>query len=167
MDLITTRLHITHAKLADAPFFYQLMNSSNWIRFIGDRGIRSLEDAEHYIQHQLIDSYRELGFGLFKMSTLTTSEPIGVCGFLQRDYLQHPDIGFAILPEWEGNGYTYEAGVSILEYGRSALKLNKILAITSEQNKRSIQLINRLGLKSIGKVKPNDIEEFLLFSSDD
>ena len=138
MTILTTeRLALDEAVLEDAEFIFDLLNSPNWIEFIGDRSIKSIKDAERYIQNSLINSYREHGFGLYKMVLIESNEPIGLCGLLKRATLDHPDIGFAILPEFEGMGYTYEAAKATIEYAHAALSLATILAITSEDNTRS------------------------------
>ncbi len=166
MILQTERLVIKEATLDDGAFFFRLLNSPNWIEFIGDRGINSEEDAIQYIQESLIESYVNLGFGLFKMILRENNKPIGICGFLKRDYLDHPDIGFAILPKYERMGYTLEAAHSLKDYGENQLGLNPILAITTSKNVGSQQLLNKIGLKYIKIVKPSqDGEDLMLYSS--
>jgi RimJ/RimL family protein N-acetyltransferase len=98
------------------------------------------------------------------VSLKKTNTPIGVCGFLKRDYLDAPDIGFAMLPEFEGYGYMLEASSEVLEYGKNTLGFTKILAVTTEGNKRSKKLLTRLNLEEIGTVKAYDKGvPFLLF----
>jgi RimJ/RimL family protein N-acetyltransferase len=160
------RLRIEKATTSDAPFLFKLMNSLNWIEFIGDRNIKSEQAASDYIQHNLINSYERNGYGLYKMILTTDNEPIGLCGFIKRDYLDHADIGFAILPEHEGKGYTYEALMAVMEYGKRELKLNPILAITTNDNVKSRHLLNKIGLVTQGTIKPIGREEdFMLFSN--
>ncbi|WP_394974910.1 GNAT family N-acetyltransferase [uncultured Croceitalea sp.] len=144
--LSTKRLLLEEAILNDAPFILELVNSPNWLAFIGDRGIHTLADAKKYIQESLIYSYQENGFGLYKVSLKSTSTPIGICGFLKRDYLDKPDIGFATLPKYEGKGYTYEAAKAIIQYGLNYLNLETILAITTKANIKSKKLLIKLGL---------------------
>ena len=163
----TKRLLIQEADLEDAVFIFELLNSPNWIEFIGDRGIRSLKDAEQYIHNSLIKSYCENGFGLYKMLLKKENyKPIGLCGLVKRTKLDHPDIGFAILPEYEGKGYTYEAAKSILWYVHSEIKLTTILAITSKENFKSQGLLKKLGLKYTNNLQLETGEnELMLFSS--
>jgi len=164
--LETERLIIKTATEEDSQFFLQLLNSPNWLKFIGNSGIKSEQDAINYIQSKLINSYKINGYGLYKMST-KNSTPIGICGFVKRDYLDHADIGFAILPEYEGNGYTYEACIELIKYGKTKLNLTPILAITSPENIKSCHLLNKIGLHQIGKVQPNKTStELLLFSNE-
>ena len=117
--LETARLRLEEGTLDDQVFIFTLLNSPNWIEFIGDRGIESLTDAENYIKNTLIKSYDTNGFGLYKVTLKHDSSPIGLCGFLKRDYSDHPDIGYAILPKYEGNGYTSEAAKAVLNYGKT------------------------------------------------
>lgn len=162
----TTRLTITEATLEDCGFFFELMNSKNWLQHIGDRGINNYEDAEAYIQKSLIDSYRKNGFGLYKVSHRETDQPIGINGFVKRSYLDHPDIGFATLPAFERQGYTYEAASGLLKYGREKLGFDAILGITTKENSASQRVLEKIGLKPRGKVKsPPENEELLLYST--
>ncbi|MGB5819450.1 MAG: GNAT family N-acetyltransferase [Saonia sp.] len=162
----TKRLLIEQANLADSLFFLKLMNSTNWIEFIGDRGITSEEKASEYIRKSLLDSYTRHGYGLFKISFKETALPIGICGFIKRDYLNHADIGFAILPEYEGKGYAYEAMQATMTYGRNILKLHPILGITTHKNSKSQHLLSKIGLRLIKPIKsPENEKEFLLFSN--
>ncbi|WP_108423524.1 GNAT family N-acetyltransferase [Flagellimonas amoyensis] len=164
--LSTERLVISEAELSDATFILELLNSPTWIQFIGDKGIYTMEEAENYIQKSLMDSYQTHGFGLHKLCLKESMVPIGLCGFLKRDYLDHPDIGFALLPDHEGKGLMLEAGKALLEHSRSQLDFDEVLAIVLPSNDRSRQLLMKLGLQEIGKVTPKGSHaELLLFSN--
>lgn len=164
--LETERLIIERATLEDARFFFQLMNSPNWLEFIGDRGIRSEKEAREYIQRSLMDAYHLHGYGLYKIILKDSKLPIGICGFVKRDYLESADLGFAILPDYSGNGYVLEAAKAVMAYGVTILNLNPILAVTTEMNLKSRRLLTKLGFRETGKVKPPGSEvEFLLFST--
>lgn len=165
MHLIkTTRLIIREAELQDANFIMELLNTPSWIEYIGDRGINTILDAEDYITNKLVGSYKKNGFGLFIMELAGKKQQIGLCGLIQRDYLDAPDIGFAILPSYEGLGYTNEAATSVIHYAQYHLKLNVIYGITTENNIKSQQLLTRLGLgydRNITSDKENEI--FMLY----
>ncbi|MEM7484879.1 MAG: GNAT family N-acetyltransferase [Bacteroidota bacterium] len=162
----TKRLILCEANLKDSKFFNRLLNSPNWIEFIGDKGVRTEEEARQYIQSNLIDSYQKNGFGLLKMCLQDSRKPIGICGFVKRDYLDSPDIGFAILPEYEGKGYTTEACEAIISYGKTQLNLQTILGITTFENSKSRNLLTKIGLFEIGKIQPEkNKKELLLFST--
>jgi [ribosomal protein S5]-alanine N-acetyltransferase len=162
----TERLLICEANRKDSPFFFELLNSPNWIEFIGDRGIETENDVLNYIENSLIKSYKENGFGLYKMMLKENSMPIGICGFVQRDYLNCPDIGFAILPEYERMGFTFEAAKAVIDYGLNTLKQKEICGITTENNVGSKRILTKIGLHEIGKIMPNESgDELMLFSN--
>jgi RimJ/RimL family protein N-acetyltransferase len=164
--LKTKRLLIEEGCLGDSSFIFKLLNCPSWVEFIGDRGVKTIEDAENYIQKSLLASYAKNGFGLYKVSLKVTKEPIGLCGFLQRDYLESVDIGFAILPAYEGKGYAFEAAKALMDYGMSTLKFKAILAITSKNNTRSQKLLNKIGLLKKETIKPSGEEtEMLLYTN--
>ena len=163
--LSTHRLIIEKVTLSDGPFVLELMNTPTWIQYIGDRSIRNLEDANTYIQNNYLKTYEQYGYGLYKMVLKTSLTPIGMCGFVKRDYLDAPDIGFAVLPAYEGKGYTSEAALKIMDYGLHTLNLELILGITSPENIRSQSLLEKLGLKRQGTIASADIGKTLYFYS--
>jgi RimJ/RimL family protein N-acetyltransferase len=140
--LILCRLNATHT-----AFIVELLNSPNWLQFIGDRGIRTQEDAMNYIVRGPEQSYDQNGFGLYLTKRKEDNVPIGMCGLIKRDTLPAPDIGFAFLPEFEGKGYGYESASAVLKYGRLELGIGDILAITDTDNIRSIRLLEKLGMQ--------------------
>lgn len=162
--LETERLRLEEGTPDDQVFIFTLLNSPNWIEFIGDRGIESLTDAENYIKNVLIKSYKQMGFGLYKVILKQDNSPIGLCGFLQRDFLDHPDIGYAILPKHEGKGYTSEAAKAMLHYGKNRLGFKTILAITSSKNSASQRLLPKIGLERQYNEKYTKESNDLLFS---
>ncbi|UII35144.1 GNAT family N-acetyltransferase [Fulvivirga ulvae] len=144
--LETDRLLLSKLKVDDAPFILRLVNEPSWLRYIGDRGVKNLEDAENYIVNGPMKSYETNGFGLY-LVRLRNGTPIGLCGILKRDTLNDPDIGFAFLPEHTGMGYAFESAQAVLTYGKTVLGLNRIVAITSPDNSRSGKLLEKLGMK--------------------
>ena len=164
--LKTERLLIAEAVVEDAKFFRTLLNSPTWLKFIGDRGVKTEQQAVTYITSNLIRSYNENGYGLYKICLIPSLAPIGVCGFLKRTYLESPDIGFALLPEFEGQGLMYEASKAMLQYGKQHLNLDSIFAITTLQNQKSRRLLEKLGLQEKGTVQSKGSnEELLLFTN--
>jgi len=146
MQIIETgRLILSELSLEDAPFIMELVNEPDWLRFIGDRGVRNLDDARGYIQKGPMDMYARLGFGLYKVTLKADGTPLGMCGLLKRDSLPDADIGFAFLARHRGRGYAREAAEATLAYARSSCGLKRILAITSPDNERSIGLLQKLG----------------------
>jgi len=145
--LETDRLALRRMSVEDAEFMLGLLNEPSWLRFIGDRGVRTLEDARAYILKGPVDMYDRLGFGLYLTELKGEGVPIGICGLVKRDFLEDVDIGFALLPGFWGQGYAYEAAAAVMEYGKEALGLKRIVAITNPENHSSIRLLEKLGLK--------------------
>lgn len=162
IQLETDRLVISELEIADAPFILKLTNTPGWLTYIGDRKIHSIADAEKYFLTGTISSYETHGFGLFKVSLKKSRQPIGINGLLKRPHLDHPDIGFAFLPEFEGNGFAAESSDAILNWATSSKKLSTILAITLPSNTRSIALLKRLGFSKIATFYKDD-EELIKF----
>src|SRR5215218_10903110 len=117
--LSTERLVLRRLAAEDAEFILELMNDPDWLRFIGDRGIRTVEDARGYIATGPVDMYARLGFGLYAVELREDRTPIGICGLIRRDWLEDVDLGFAFLPHFRGAGYAHEAAAETLEYARN------------------------------------------------
>jgi RimJ/RimL family protein N-acetyltransferase len=160
--LETDRLVVSRLSAADAPFILVLLNQPSFIRFIGDKGVRTLEDAVRYLENGPLASYERFGFGLYRVA-LKNGTPIGMCGLLQRDTLPDADIGFAFLPEYWSAGYAFEAAEAVMNYGHS-IGLGRIVAITSLDNDASINLLGKIGMKFEGTIKlAEDQPEVRLF----
>ncbi len=147
----------------DAEFVFALLNTPKFIQYIGDRGVRSVEEAAAFIEDRYQASYREHGFGLYAVELKTGNTPIGMCGFVKRDHLEYPDIGFAFLPEFERKGYGFESADAMLRYGRDKLEFEHILAITSQDNEVSGKLLTKLGFTFSSLFTTPDGEELKLF----
>lgn len=164
--LDTERLSVRSMGESDAGFMLALLNDPAWLRMIGDRGIRTEEQARAYIRHGTMASYAQHGFGFWIVELKGEGRPIGMCGLAQRDYLDAPDIGFAFLPQYCGQGYAYESAVAVLHYARAALKLPRVLATTRPYNDSSAGLLARLGMRYDGRIPhPNGEGELMLFST--
>ncbi|WP_224366133.1 GNAT family N-acetyltransferase [Hyalangium versicolor] len=151
--LDTERLVIRRLSLEDAPFVLKLVNEPSWLQFIGDRGVRNLEDARGYLQNGPLAMYDRHGFGLYRVDLKEDGTPIGMCGLLRRDSLPDVDIGYALFPQFWGCGYAYEAASAVMEYGLKALGLPRIVAIVSPENRSSIRVLEKLGLAFQQKVR--------------
>ncbi|MEM7086178.1 MAG: GNAT family N-acetyltransferase [Bacteroidota bacterium] len=164
--LRTTRLRMDKISIEDAPFYVQLFNSDGWLTYIGDRNVHTVADAEAYIEKNYLPSYDTYGYGSYSVKLLDTGKTIGACGLYKREGLDHPDIGFAFLPEYAGKGYGYEAASAVMKYAQEHLGIDKILGFTVAYNKASIRLLEKLGLERCGTYQfENDPEELLLFSN--
>jgi RimJ/RimL family protein N-acetyltransferase len=145
--LETERLILRTQSAEDAELVLRLMNEPSFLRFIGDRGVRTLDDARSYILKGPVEMYERLGFGLYLTELKKDGVPIGICGLVKRDFLEDVDIGFAFLPEHWGQGYAYEAAAAVMEHAKGALGLKRIVAITNPDNQSSIRLLEKLGLR--------------------
>ena len=158
--LETERLVLREIVERDAAFILDLLNQPTFIKYIGDRNVRTLEEAKEFIENHYRQSYREHGFGLYlvelkeaflQSQTLNSKSkiemPIGICGFVKRDYLSYADIGFAFLPQFEKKGYAFESTDALMKYGTDVLGFKRILAITTQDNENSGKLLEKIGLK--------------------
>ncbi len=163
--LQTERLTIREFTSADANFILRLVNQPSWLRFIGDRGVHSLEEARKYIQEGPVSSYKRNGFGLYLVELQESQVPLGMCGLIKRDSLPDVDLGFAFMPEFWGQGFAREAAAAVLAEGTNSLGLKRILAITSQDNHSSIKLLEKLGFRFERMVRmPDEEEEIKLFA---
>src|SRR5207245_8990901 len=128
----------------DAPFVLGLLNEPSFIRNIGDRGVRTLDDARAYIATGPMASYVRFGFGLYVVELKALRIPIGICGILKRDELPEPDLGFAFLPAHWSQGYGLESATAIRDYARGTFALPRLLAIVNPANEPSITLLEKL-----------------------
>lgn len=143
----TSRLTIRQFELSDQDFVLRLLNDPSFIRNIGDKQVRTSTDAVRYLQEGPIASYHQYGFGLNLVSLKDSAEPIGMCGLLKRDELEHPDLGYAFLPEYCAMGYARESSEAVLNAILPEKAIDTVLAITLPDNQRSIHLLTALGFK--------------------
>jgi RimJ/RimL family protein N-acetyltransferase len=145
--LETERLILRRFTFEDAPFILELLNDSSFLRFVGDKGVRNLEDAKGYILNGPMASYERFGFGLWLVRLKATGESLGMCGLIKRDTLPDVDIGFAFLPRFWGLEYAVEAAAAVRDYGRDVRGLKRLVAITDRVNKGSIRVLEKTGLR--------------------
>jgi [ribosomal protein S5]-alanine N-acetyltransferase len=163
MTLIETdRLIISHFTLDDAAFIIKLVNSPGWLQYIGDRNVKTLDDARRYLENGPMKSYERWGFGLYRVAVKNTNTAIGMCGLIKREGLADIDIGFALLPAYAGRGYAYEAAAAVLAYGKNQLGLQRIVAICMVDNAPSIRLLQKLGLRFEKMIRLNEEDLALL-----
>ena len=159
----TKRLIIRKFTVDDSAFMLELLNTPDWLRFIGDRNIRTLEQAEQYLLNGYMKSYQDYGFGFYVVAVKETQESIGICGIVKREGLEDVDIGFAFFQQFMGKGYGYESASAVLNYALNDLKIKRIVAIVDPENVVSIALIKKIGLQfeKMIQVSPKDIELML------
>ena len=167
MVLETARLILRRLSIDDAEFVLELLNEPSFRRYIGDKGVRNLEDARQYILSSPVASYEQNGFGLYLVELKGSRIPIGISGLVKRDTLPDADIGFAFLPAYWSKGYAVESAAAVMSYAQEVLGLNRILAITSPDNEASAKLLGKIGLRFERLIKlSEDGEEIKLFSSE-
>ncbi len=159
--LETGRLQLRRLTTGDAEFLIEVFNDPAFIRFVGNRDIRMIDQAKEFLEKGPFESYRRHGFGHFLVTLKEAGTPIGICGFVKRDSLEDTDIGFSLLPEFRAQGYAFEAATAVMDYGRDALGFKRIVAIVSPENDASIRLLGRLGLTFERMVKLSENGETL------
>ena len=163
--IVTQRLILRKYSLNDAPFIYSLLNSEGWLENIGDRKIKTIDDAANYIRLNYFTCYEMWGYGPFLVALKNSEKPIGSAGLHRRDGLEHPDIGFAFLPEFWHQGFAFEATTAVIQFAKRKWNIEKITGITLPENLPSKKLLKKLGLSEIGNYTTKHGQDFLLFSN--
>lgn len=145
--LETDRLILRQFDLDDAAFVIRLLNSPGWLAYIGDRGVKTIAEAEAYLQEGPMASFEVNGFGLAMVVLKETGKGIGMCGLIKREGLSDLDIGYALLPDYMGKGYAFEIAAATVDYAKEVLGLSRLLAITDPKNVSSIKLLEKLGMQ--------------------
>lgn len=161
----TERLLLRKFEKADAAFVSALLNTPGWLQFIGDRNIRTIEDAEAYIQ-TLENHHHTHGFGPMLVCSKEGLTPMGMCSLIKRDHLKSVDIGFAFMPEYIGRGYAFEASRGTYLFAKQHLNLDKLCAITNTDNLPSIKLLEKLGFRYVEKILLEGEDEPVLLFED-
>jgi len=165
--LETERLVLSHlSPETDVEFILQLLNEPSFVRYIGDKNVRTREDAQAYLVEGPVKSYEQKGFGLYKVELKESGQPIGISGLIKRDTLPNPDIGFAFLPKYWNKGYAFESAAAVMSYARDVLQLDRVLAITTPDNEASAKLLGKIGLRFDRLIKlSEDAPEVKLFTT--
>ena len=167
MKLETERLSLRWLTSGDEPLLLAIWNDPAFVRNVGDKGVRTTEEASEALANGPLRLYAEYGYGPFRVALADGDEPIGICGLFKREILGDPDIGFALLPDFCGQGLAYEAAAAVSKHAREALGLKRMTAIVSPGNAASIGLIEKLGLCFESMLTmPGDDEEICLYSVD-
>jgi RimJ/RimL family protein N-acetyltransferase len=143
--LETERLTLSRLSYDDCEFILELVNEPAFVKYIGDRGIRTLDDAKDYLRKGPIDSYELNGFGLYRVSRKEDEASLGMCGLVRREEFDYPDLGFAFLEKHWAKGYAYESSLATIEHAAEELGLTHIIAMTNADNESSIALLKKLG----------------------
>jgi len=158
LQIETERLTLRQFTPGDAEFIIKLLNEPSFIQNIGDRGVRTLPDAEKYLANGPISSYAKNGFGLLAVTLNDTRQPIGMCGLIKRETLKDVDIGYAFLPEFWSKGYALESVQAVMSHAKEVVGLKRVVAIVDPANARSIRVLEKVGMA---------FEKMVRFSKDD
>ena len=165
--LETERLNLRRLTGDDAEFILELLNDPAFIKYIGDRGVRSVADARRYILERFVASYEKHGFGLYVVELKEPGAPTGICGLVKRDELADVDVGFAFLPRYRAKGYAMESAAAVKAYAFEVLGLKRLVAITNPNNEGSIRVLEKLGMKYERLLRLSaDAPEIRLYSLD-
>ncbi|EKO3798960.1 GNAT family N-acetyltransferase [Vibrio harveyi] len=145
--LTTKRLTLRLVSVEDAPFILELYNQPDFYRFVGDKQIRTLEEAKRYIQDNMLRMQELKGVSLLVVETNHDKQPVGICGLVKRDTLTAFDIGYGYLPSAYGKGYAKEAASVVVDFAREEMNIENLVAITNNDNIRSIRLLEKLGFQ--------------------
>ena len=161
----TRRLTIRALTLDDAGFIWELLNDDDFMKFIGDRGVRTVDDAVEYLKQGPLEMYDRLGFGLWCVELKATQTTIGICGILKREWLDDVDLGFAFLPDFRAKGYAFEASRAVIAHAIDTLGIQRLAAIVAPGNAKSESLLGRLGMRYRTMVRaPNAAADVQLFT---
>jgi len=163
----TDRLRLRRLSVDDADFILRLLNEPSFLEYIGDKGVRTMDDARSYILNGPVASYEKHGFGLWLVELKESGASAGLCGLLKRDVLEDVDLGYAFLPEFWSRGYALEAASAVLSWARGTLGLRRVVAVTNVDNQSSIRLLEKIGFEYERMVRLSDgAPEVKLFASD-
>lgn len=164
MHIESQRLTLSEFTKKDAPFFYDLINDPDWIRYIGDRNVRTHFQASVYLEEKILPSYQKYGFGFYIVRLKTDNTPIGLCGLINREWMDYVDIGYAFLPDFRGQGYALEAAKVTMKYAKETHQIKKLAAITALDNTKSSLLLEKLGFYFDKVIRyPNDDTDCKLY----
>ena len=160
MQIQTERLVLRPFILSDANFILELLNEPSFIQNIGDRGVRTISDAERYLENGPISSYAKNGFGLLAVTLNETGEAIGMCGLIKREALEDVDIGYAFLPKFWSKGYAFESAQAVMKHAKENFRLRRVVAIVDPANEGSIRVLEKLGMsfEKMVKLSKDDID---------
>ncbi len=160
LQIETERLTLRQFTPGDAEFIIKLLNEPSFIQNIGDRGVRTLPDAEKYLANGPVSSYAKNGFGLLAVTLTDTGQLIGMCGLIKRETLKDVDIGYAFLPEFWSKGYALESVQAVMSHAKEVVGLKRVVAIVDPANARSIRVLEKVGMafEKMVRLSKDDID---------
>lgn len=167
MIVQTPRLTLRVFTLDDAALMRDVLNAPDFIRFVGDRGVHTLEQARQHITEKVLASQSENGFSMYHVSLRETGEAIGACGLIKRPGLDDVDIGYGFLPAFYGKGYASECANAVIQYARDVLGMRRVVGIVAPDHEASIHVLENAGLRFERMVTlPNAERAIKLFGID-
>ncbi len=164
-SLQTERLDLRRFTLDDADLMLAVWNDPDFVKHVGDRGIRTVDEARTALEGGILSMYADLGYGPYCVTLRGSQQRMGICGLFKREHLDDPDIGFGLLPPFRRDGIAWEAAVAVLSEAQGALDFKRVTAIVSPQNDASVRLIEKLGLAYSGPIRmPGDEEDVSLYT---
>ena len=163
----TSRLQLRPTKEDDALLILELLNTPKWLRFVGDRNVHTEKEAREYIQERMLPQLKRLGYSNYTLVRKEDGVKLGCCGLYNRKGLEGVDIGFALLPQYEKQGYALEASREMMRAAREEFNISSLKGITSKDHYASQKLLEKLGMKRTGTVVlPDEDEELLVYEVD-
>jgi len=164
LQLETERLSLSRLTLDDAELVLAVWNDPTYIRYVADRGIRTVDAARAALEEGALKQFSDYGYGPFRVAMINDDTPIGVCGLFRREGLDEPDLGFSILPKYWRRGYAYEAARAVVSYAETEIQLTRLTAVVSPNNGASVALIEKLGLQFERMLRlPGDDDEVAIY----
>lgn len=165
-QLETDRLQLRWLSDDDADLMLAIWNDPAFIRYVGDRGVRTLDEALSAMREGVLKLYRDFSYGPYRMSLHDSDEAMGICGLFKRENLEYPDIGYGLLPAFCGKGYAFEAAEAVVRHAREHMRLPELCAIVTPENTRSVHLLEKLGMTAGKSIRmPGDDEDVVLYRS--
>ncbi len=164
LSFSTERMNLIPTSEQDAAFVMELLNSPKFIQYVGDREVRSEKEARDYIRDRMLPQLERLGYSNYTLVRKADGIKLGCCGLYDREGLEGVDLGFALLPQFEGQGYAFEASEELKRAAKEVFGISVIKGITSKDHYVSQKLLEKLGMSRAGTViLPEEDEELLVF----
>ncbi|MGB5236303.1 MAG: GNAT family N-acetyltransferase [Flavobacteriaceae bacterium] len=142
----TERLLLREITLDDKEALFKLHSDPGVQEYTGEPVVESIEAIEKAILTR-INNYEKYGYGRWATYLKNGMQFVGWAGLAYLPEFDEIDLGYRLLPEYWGLGIATEASRAILNYGFDTLKLKKIIAIALKENKASIRVMEKVGMK--------------------
>lgn len=143
-------MDLEHCKLRpiemeDADGIYAIRSNELMIRYTDISQMKSLTEAKAFIKARLEDMEKRTAL-YYVLADKTTDQLLGtICLWQFSSDYKSCDIGYELLPAYQGKGIMTEALTYFIQYAFESLKVSCIHAAIQKDNTASIQLIKRAG----------------------